>query len=134
MYAGFVHIMLGMHQCLCKDLTFPLLAQICEVHKCCTASDLNLILWVMTSVSLVNSGISYSEGAWSNWCWFHVISWTCPRAMWREPTLLLLCFLIITLCCSASRFQNKLSRVLQEYLPLCYNWVFSTDFRGIQTI
>lgn len=29
---------------------------------------LNLILWMMTSISLVSSGISYSERAWSRWC------------------------------------------------------------------
>lgn len=30
-----------------------------------------------------------------------------------------------------SRFQNKIFRVLQEYLSLCFNGVLSTDFRGI---
>lgn len=68
LHAGFVHIVLGMYQCFFRDLAFLLLAQICKVHECCTASDLNLILWMMTSISLVSSGISYSERAWSRWC------------------------------------------------------------------
>lgn len=56
-HAGFVHIVLGVYQCFCRDLTFLLLAQIFKVHECCTASDLNVILWMMTSSSLVSSGV-----------------------------------------------------------------------------
>lgn len=63
LHAGFVHIMLGMYQCFCRDLTCLLLAQIFKVHECCTASDLTVILGMMTSASLISSGISYSERA-----------------------------------------------------------------------
>lgn len=121
LHAGFVCIMLGTYQCFCRDLTFLLLAQISKVHECCIASDLNLILWMVTSVSLVSSGISYSARAWGSWCctviphhFLHSAHRLCG-----EPTLLL-CFLVITLwlvCCSASYLGFKTS--------------FSESFRNI---
>lgn len=68
LHAGFVHIAPSMYWCGFADLTFVLPAQICKLHECCTASDLNLILWMMASISPVNSGISYSERAWNSHC------------------------------------------------------------------
>lgn len=126
-------------------MSFVLLSQICKLHKCRTASDLNLILWMMTSICLVNSDPRCSERAWNSRC---KDSYSTPflergiRAIWGWPTLPLLplCFLTISLWLAQhllnilSRFYKQLFRVLQEYLALAFSWVLSIHGRGIQTI
>lgn len=118
LHAGFVHV----YWCGFIDVTFVLLSQICKIHECCAASDLDLILWMMASISLVNSGLSYSERACNSRC---RDSYSRPfleqgiRATWSWPTLPLLplCFLTISLwlaSCSTS-YLGSLSSFSESF-------------------